>query len=258
MIVFNHYDSQLKGFKTLSYSIPLKILGLFLAILPTFSSQATNQIPDKLIFQDKTLAIHHFPLEKRFDSSKKLKEKLAAARGNQIPSTANHRGYIASFKILDNQLVISDIELEQQFREGKLLKPVSIIEKIFPKPKDRYMNWYSGILTGGIDETGGTFHLPNIHRTSYKSYLVFKVVKGQVIEMAELNESQFRDYDKRLLERYMKTSEYQVLRKNQLKNDNKSSRYLLSAEILQQSTYTQQMDVPFIHKDKSSNLKSKQ
>lgn len=177
----------------MNYSTKLKHFGLFFLFSLSFQSQATNQIPDKLIFQDKTLAIHHFPLEKLFDSSEKLKEKLAAARGNQIPSTANHRGYIASFKILDNQLVISDIELEQQFREGKLLKPVSIIEKIFPKPKDRYMNWYTGILTGGIDETGSTFHLPNIHRTSYKSYLVFKVLKGQVIEMAELNESQYKD-----------------------------------------------------------------
>ena len=193
MVGFTNYIRRFREIKTLNYSSMLKILVLFSTLSFNFQSQATNQIPDKLIFQDKTLAIHHFPLEKLFDSSKKLKEKLTAARGNQIPSTANHRGYIASFKILDNQLVISDIELEQQFKQGKLLRPVSIIEKILPKPKDRYMNWYSGILTGGIDETGSTFHLPNIHRTSYKSYLVFKVVKGQVIEMAELNESQYKD-----------------------------------------------------------------
>ncbi len=79
-------------------------------LLSTIYSFATEQIPDLLIIGNDTVYLKSFPLEQL-----RLKEKFKESpfdyyENFDFPHTACYRGYIATWKIMDNKLFLIEIE----------------------------------------------------------------------------------------------------------------------------------------------------
>ena len=68
-----------------------------------FFCLAQNQIPDTLIFEDKTYSLNRYILEDYFLKNPNKKPK------SEIVSTNLWRGYVATFKFLDNRLFLKSL-----------------------------------------------------------------------------------------------------------------------------------------------------
>ena len=91
-------------------------------LLCATSASATAQIPDSIIFEGKSYALHTNPLNGYL-------EKFNVALPHKgVRSSALWRGYVASFEFRRNTLHVTDVKVMD--RDGGL---VSVFEKVAPK-----------------------------------------------------------------------------------------------------------------------------
>ena len=83
------------------------ILSLF--IISIIKVSATEQIPDLLIIENDTFYLKTFPLEQL-----RLKKKIKVAPFDYgdygFVSTACYRGYVATWKVIDDKLMLIEVE----------------------------------------------------------------------------------------------------------------------------------------------------
>ncbi|MFZ4930071.1 hypothetical protein [Chryseobacterium sp. Mn2064] len=104
----------------------------------------TQQIKDTLTFEGKTYDLNTEIVEKLFHQFPEKRPQ------EEISCSALWRGYIATFKIKNNELIVSDI----QWLKNIDLELESKLNTIFTTPK---ADWYSGLIR--IDNFRGEFDL---------------------------------------------------------------------------------------------------
>ncbi|NCQ58904.1 MAG: hypothetical protein GW794_13885, partial [Flavobacteriales bacterium] len=121
----------------------LKIIFFLLLSFVFMDANATGQYPDKIIIDGKEYSIRNNPLEPYFEKYPDRKPTT------NILSSALHRGYIATFTLIDNRLYLIDIKINKNKKDSDKkweTEMVSVFNQVFPDEDKILMDFYSGIL----------------------------------------------------------------------------------------------------------------
>jgi len=133
----------------LAYPMRLKRLILILAVtIFAYSTvYSSEQIPDRLIIGKDTIYLKTFPLEYLHFKHRELKAPFDYG-GYPFPHTACYRGYVATWQIIDETLILKEVE-----KIDSLGTQLNIIEYFTnsvytPKTLNGYVvaDWYSDTL----------------------------------------------------------------------------------------------------------------
>lgn len=120
---------------------------LFLIITSIIKVSATEQIPDLLLIEKDTFYLKTFPLE-QLRVKERIKNPPFEYGDYGFPHTACYRGYVATWKVIDNKLMLIEIE-----KVGSGTKKLDIIEyfnaaNIEPTMINGFVHadWYSDTL----------------------------------------------------------------------------------------------------------------
>jgi len=154
----------------------------------------TRQIKDKLIYSNEEYFLNEEILECFF---KKFPEKKPEFEGFM---TALWRGYISTFEIKNNELLINEIDW---FAAEKKFDPAEFINSNFPNNKYK---WFSGLIR--IDEYRGEFDNEDNENAIFE---LLEIRKGNLIKHWKLNYADFTVFKEIIFEQYKKTKDYEEL-----------------------------------------------
>jgi hypothetical protein len=202
--------------KTLLLVLTLCAIGIIKADTPL-----TAQYPDKIKFNGKEYSLYSNPLEPYF---KKFPEKRP--QGGTM-STALWRGYIAHFEIIDEQLYVTDIEIQVPDEDSKASYPykwISAFKQVFPDGKKFKIDWYTGILILPHGKMVEYVHMG--YASTFSKYWLIEIESGDINESRKYRNKEFVRFKKRQFEEFQKTAEYKKLyaeMKNHSENEDESS-----------------------------------
>jgi hypothetical protein len=224
----------------------LRVIIFLLSVFVAINVLATAQAPDHLVYQGEKYRLHVNPLEELFLKKEELRPET------EIISSANWRGYIATFSINEGSLVVSEITINKSDlnKEHGYLKE-SVLLDVFPNEADRKMDWFSGLLVVPIGKRTGYVHLS--YASQYESYLIIRINNGLVQESTEMDLKEYMDYKVRQFEVYKISPEYESLYSELSKDSEPDDTFDLEGFIFQMGEFTHKIDIPFIPPDKSSN-----
>jgi len=168
----------------------------------------TAQQGDILLIDGKKYSIHTNPLEGFL-----VKNPERRPHGS-VMSSANWRGYIATWEIRDGQLLLKDVEVlvgkDQSSRleyPGSSYGYRSVLSEVFPERSAIVADWFSGHI---IVPTGKLTHYVHMgYASTYDRYLILKVRGGAVLQRWETNEAAFKKFRDSQFAAFKKTPEYQ-------------------------------------------------
>jgi len=196
----------------------MKIFLVILISFFTFSKVfATAQYPDKILYNNKEYSLLTNPLEKYFEQHEDKRPK------NTEMSSALWRGYIATFEIIENQLYVKEIEIQVWNEKSDETEWKSVINDIFPKPEDRKIDWFNGLLTLPYGEIINYVHMG--YASTYENYTIIEIQKGKYIKSKDLNFKEYDNFKERQFEAYKKSNEY-LERRKELKKDGLKKKYI--------------------------------
>ena len=181
-----------------------RLLLFLLSLAVTGSLYATAQIPDVLTMDGKTYSIFTNPLT-----------PVLAANPERLPqpevtSTGLWRGYIAHWSVRDARLYLDDVKVptkawmdsdapeSEQFRSA--MKP------LFGADGQKVAAWFTGHLIVPTGEIVDYVHMG--YASTYSSYLVLKIIKGEVQQKRALDAAAFQRFRRTQYEAFKKTPEY--------------------------------------------------
>ncbi len=224
----------------------LRSIILIVQLLLCANVFATAQAPDYLLYQGKKYRLHVNPLEELFVENEGLRPETG------ITSSGNWRGYIATFSINKNSLVVSDITIENPDPNKKhSYLTESVISNVFPKEPDRKMDWFSGLLVVPLGERIGYVHLS--YASQYERYLLIRIKNGLVKESDELDFEEYMSFKSRQFEVFKATPEYEALYNELGKDSELGDDFDVEGFIFQMGGFTHKIDIPFKSPNKSSN-----
>ena len=189
----------------------LHVLVLSTLLLFASTAFATAQRPDRIVYEGQTYALQTNPLNQYFQANPDRHPFEAGDKDRMVTSTALWRGYIATFALENDLLVLRDFEVLQSTGDPKNFDAelVSQIDKYFATPDSRVLDWYSGIM---VIPTGEMVHYVHMGYSSvYESYLMLRVENGRIEETATFNADEFLDYKRRQFAIFRESDEYREL-----------------------------------------------
>jgi len=214
-----------------------KMFKITFILLITFLSNdinATGQYPDNIVIDSKEYYIKNNPLEPYFENYPDKKPKT------NIISSALHRGYIATFTLLDNKLYLIDIKIRKQKKDNDKSydsEMVSVFNEVFPEEQKVFIDLYSGVLI---------VHL-NIEE-SYKNRkeLLIEFENGLEKERRTYDNEKFKKFIDAQFELYKTTEEYRETFAELKKHDENEEEY--EDEFIERliRTYTPNFTTKFI------------
>lgn len=179
----------------------LRAATLAIALLTPAMVHATAQMPDRIRIDGVDHALHTNPLESQLAAMEWTPSE------ETVISSANWRGYVASWEIADDQLILRDATI--LVHSGKLRDYVerSILTDIYPsKSTPVVAKWYSGALI--VPEGEITHYVHMGYGSSYERYQVLRIAEGQVIERLKLSGEEFEQYKAGKFEAFTRTQEF--------------------------------------------------
>lgn len=178
-------------------------------------NSVTAQAPDKINFKGTEYSLNSNPLEPYFE---KFPDKRPESG---MVSTALWRGYIAYFKIIDKQLILTDIQImqmsDEKSRDNYQVKWVSVLEEVFPSKNLIKVDWYTGILILPHGEMVDYVHMG--YASTYSNYWLLEIDNGNLNEARAYNNKEFVAFKKRQFEEFKKTDAYKKLYADLKEND---------------------------------------
>lgn len=181
---------------------------------------ATAQIPDKIIYKGKEYSLNSNPLEAYFEKNPDKRPT------NGIMSTALWRGYIATFEVKDNQLILKDIEIEYKDSTSKEhfnYKWRSVIEEVFQGQKDIKIDWLTGLLV--IPHGKLVNYVPMGFGSTYKKYILLEIDKGNLKREKRFNYKDYERFKEKQFQAFKQTEEYKRI-KADLQNDGSTDEFV--------------------------------
>ncbi|WP_109438673.1 hypothetical protein [Aquimarina sp. AU119] len=191
----------------------LTIIFLFILTIFTQNIQATGQYPDKIFIDGIEYIFKGNPLEPYFEKYPEKKPKT------NITSSALHRGYIATFNLINDKLYLIDIKINiKKENSGKSLKTemISVFNKVFPNEDKILMDLYSGVLIVHIDL-----------EESYKNRnrLLIEVQDGIEHERRIYGNEKYKEFMDEQFELYKKTKKYKSEFLELMKDEEDNEKY---------------------------------
>ena len=172
------------------------LLGLVLAGQAT----ATAQIADTIIIDGKEYALNTNPLDGYLKGRPDVIPKDASR------SSANWRGYVATWEIKDAALVLVRMDVRFYDTDSREERTQNIREALFPDQSRVQATWYSGALI--IPDGKMTQYVHMGYGSTYSHYRIYRIDKGRVIETKSLSEKEFTAYRELKFAEFKKTEAY--------------------------------------------------
>ncbi|EED31279.1 conserved hypothetical protein [gamma proteobacterium NOR5-3] len=141
----------------------------------------TAQIADVLIAGNDRMQLFTNPLEMFF-------EKMGTRPDFTLPSTANWRGYVATWDLTDGRLYLRSIS-------GRLKDTTACsVASIFPGFPDRvFAHWFSGELRVPIGRVLSYMHMG--YGSQYEAYRLVKIHLGVVTADQAMSNDEYQNRD---------------------------------------------------------------
>ena len=179
-----------------------RMIGAVLISVISFGCFATAQIPDAIEINGVKYRLNTNPLEKYLAEIKWKKPENASI------SSANWRGYLATWKVEAGNLLLTDMTISVPSETKKhSYSDVSILKDVFPDKKEIVAVWYSGALIVPHGEMTNYVHMG--YGSSYENYIVLRINKGIVIEYSDMVAAEFETYKDRKFQAFKETKEFQ-------------------------------------------------
>lgn len=177
------------------------LIGVLLFCVVSFDCFATAQMPDSIEINHVKYRLNTNPLEKYLTDIKWVKPEHAAI------SSANWRGYLASWKIEAGNMLLEDVTIRVSEKSSKEPeKTVSILNTLFPNEKLIIATWYSGALIVPHGKMTQYVHMG--YGSSYEKYIILQVSKGVVIEHLNFSADEFKTYKRRKFQEFKETKKF--------------------------------------------------
>jgi len=176
------------------------LLACLVILLPTFA-RATAQVPDRLQLDGETVSLNTNPLDAY------LLAHPDALPEDAVISSANWRGYIATFAVRDEQLVLERVSMRFD-NGGKRGEPkeVDVLPRLFPGKKAVPARWYSGTLVIPRGKMVAYVHMG--YGSTYERYTLLGIREGRVVERRDLSRDEFERYRNERFAAYKQTAAY--------------------------------------------------
>ena len=184
-----------------------KFLILIILLCTSLQVNATAQYPDMIFYNGKEYFLHNNPLESYFEKYPNKKPQSG------MISSALWRGYIATFEIKNNQLLLKDIEIQvydtSNEKEYKLTQ-VSVINKVFPNNEIVKIDWMTGLLVLPYGKIVNYVHMG--YASTYENYILLEINKGNLIQARDFTGKQYEKFKEKQFQVFKKTDEYKQLK----------------------------------------------
>ena len=178
-----------------------RVLMLCLAMALAPAVKATAQLSDLLIVKGKEFALNTNPLEAE------LQKKQWTPPEDALISTANWRGYLATWEIKDGKLFLKDVTIAVgDPKEERGVTNKSITGDLYPGAAEVFADWYTGALIVPDGEMTRYVHMG--YGSSFDHYQVFRVQAGKVVEHLSMTGAEFEAYKERKFAAFRKTEAY--------------------------------------------------
>jgi hypothetical protein len=173
-------------------------------LFASFRTLATAQEGDILILNGRKYEIFTNPLRGYLDDHP---GKLP--RGDVI-STANWRGYIATWEIKHNHLVLTDVRtlqsVERQQGQRHESEYRSVMAQMFPDQEAVTATWFSGHI---IVPDGKLVHYVHMgYASTFERYILLRVEEGTVTRQWKASYKEFLKFRDQQFAAFKKTEEY--------------------------------------------------
>lgn len=198
---------------------------LLIAVLTTIlklTTFATAQYPDKIVFKGKQFSLLTNPLEIYFSKHPDKRPK------GGIESTALWRGYVATFEIKDNELVLKDIEIQGMDianKKGNNTKWTSVLNDVFPNQRVTKIDWLTGLLVLPYGKIINYVHMG--YGSTYENYVLLEIGNGDFKRAKEFNYLDYQKFKERQFNVFKESEEYKKI-KTDLKKDGSSDDFIES------------------------------
>nr|WP_136252413.1 hypothetical protein [Ningiella ruwaisensis] len=180
---------------------------LFTLSFISFGCFSTAQIPDAIEINEVKYRLNTNPLEQYLTEIKWEISEIATI------SSANWRGYVASWKVEAGNLLLTDMTIGVASKtEEHRYDQVSILNSIFPNKNKIFANWYSGALIVPYGEMTNYVHMG--YGSSYEKYIVLQINQGVVIEHLDISAVEFETYKRIKFQTFKETEKFQEELKN--------------------------------------------
>lgn len=173
----------------------MKKIALLVVLLATVLTHvwATAQFPDILIYEGKQYDLLTNPLEPFFEEHPDLRPTWT--------STALWRGYVATFEIKDNQLVVKDVVIPDYDKGDS-----SIFKVLFPNQEKVVITWLTGILTLPIGDMVEYVHMG--YGSTYNKYKLMYIQEGNLVQEQDFTLDEYHQYRASQFAEFKKTEQY--------------------------------------------------
>lgn len=179
----------------------LKTFLLAISLILPGVACATAQVPDTIRIDGEEHNLNTNPLNAYLEGVRWNRPE------NIVILSANWRGYIASWEVKDEKLLLIDVTVLLGGTDRGDYVRKSILTELFPSsPTGVPANWYSGALIVPQGEVTNYVHMG--YGSSYESYQVLRVDAGRVTEHLKLSSDEFEQYKSRKFEEFSATDEF--------------------------------------------------
>lgn len=177
---------------------------LAIGILLPCEVSATAQASDIIIIDGKQEQLNTNPL------APYLAVHPTAIPESDFHSTANWRGYIAIWEVLDDKLFLRKVLVEFKDPDAKPedygSEAKDVLGQVFPDSKNVVATWYSGTLVVPKGEMLRYVHMG--YGSTYERYSILTIRYGRVVKLLEFAAEEFENYRESQFNAYKKTEEY--------------------------------------------------
>ncbi|MGH8075046.1 MAG: hypothetical protein ACREO4_13430 [Lysobacter sp.] len=178
-------------------------------------AHATAQMPDKLLLDGEEVPLHTNPLQ-----------PYLSAHRDDVPkfrpmTTANWRGYVATFAIREGYLIVDKVEVrmredgakrgkDPEQKEYRLEPPMEdIVTQVFNGRDDVPATWYTGALVIPRGEVIDYVHMG--YGSTSERYTLLRVKEGRVIERLDMEADDFTAYRRKRFSAFKATPAYAAM-----------------------------------------------
>ena len=164
---------------------------------------ATNQRPDRIIYEGKEYRLEETPMWPYFDKHPGKKPR------SRVGSTGLKRGYLATFEFKANDLILKDIEIYKWSKtpdERRRASLKSVKHDLVPKGEDIIVDWFTGIL---VLPHGEFVDHPSIgYRPAYSNYILLEIKSGKLTDQRTYSYKEYEQFREKQFRAFKKTIEY--------------------------------------------------
>jgi hypothetical protein len=164
---------------------------------------ATAQEGD-ILFVDGKYFIHTNPLKPFLDKSP------ARVPKSDVTSSANWRGYVATWRVKDDRLILTDISIlhavTKSGQSGFSTEPRSVMADVFPSQKEVLAEWFTGHVIIPDGKLVNYVHMG--YASTYEKYIILRVERGLVTRKSATDTAGFLRFRDTQFAVFKKTDEY--------------------------------------------------